>query len=150
MAGQDRSILKARPQLQRKGLGNPAVALWPERTFIIDDEEIKDIEKKMQDCITRMRSLTVQVGKARQVKEFSSDQRKNALAEIQMTYIHRGESVASSETSARANPLYLEKLRNLETSYAEACATIADWEAVFARFEACRSMLAMARSTLGL
>lgn len=117
---------------------------------MIEDEEIKDIEKKMQDCIKRMHSLAVQVGKARQVKEFSSDQRKNVLAETQMTYIARGESVSSAEICARSNPMYVEKLRTLEKNYAEACATIAEWEAVFARFEACRSMLAMARQTLGL
>jgi hypothetical protein len=117
---------------------------------MIDDEEIREIEKKMQGCIVRIHSLTAQIGAARQIKEFSSDQRKNALAAIQMTYISRGDSVAASEISARANPLYLEKLRTLETSYAEACADIAEWDAVFARLEACRSLLSMAKETLKL
>lgn len=104
----------------------------------------------MQGCIVRMKTLAPQVGAARQIKEFSGDQRKNALASIQITYIHKGESVAASETSARANPLYIEKMKQLEKAYSDACATIAEWEAVFARFEACRSMLAMARQTLQL
>lgn len=117
---------------------------------MIEDEEIKDIEKKMQECITRMRSLTVKVGMARQIKEFATDQRRNILASVQMPYIARGESVAGSEISARANPLYLEKLKVLEKNYADACATIAEWEAVFARFEACRSLLSMAKQTLAL
>lgn len=117
---------------------------------MIDDEEIRDIEKKMQECITRMRSLTGQVGIARQVKEFSSDQRKNVLATEQIKFIQRGESVAASENLARSSPAYIEQFKALEKNYADACGTIAEWEAVFARFEACRSMLAMARSTLGL
>ena len=117
---------------------------------MIDDDEIKEIQLKMQESIGEMRKLVPLVGIARQVKEFSSDQRKNALASIQLNYIQQGRSVAESEQSARANPLYLEKIKALEKSYADACATIAKWEATFARYEACRSMLALSRETLKL
>jgi hypothetical protein len=117
---------------------------------MIEDEQIRDIEEKMAECIKTMRGMTALVGAARQVKEFSSDQRKNALAAEQIKYITRGESVAASETLARSNPAYIERFKGLEKSYADACGTIAEWEATFARYEACRSMLAMARETLGL
>lgn len=117
---------------------------------MIDDEEIREIEKKMTECISRMRTLAPMVGGARQVKEFSSDQRKNALAAEQVRFIQRGESVAAAENLARSSPAYLEQFKALEKNFADACGTIAEWEAVFARFEACRSMLAMARQTLGL
>lgn len=117
---------------------------------MIEDDDIREIEKKMQECIARMRSMSGIVGVARQVKEFSSDQRKNALASEQVRFIQRGESVAAAENLARSSPVYLEKFKQLEKSYADACGTIAEWEATFARFEGCRSMLAMARSTLGL
>lgn len=117
---------------------------------MIEDDEIRDIQKKMQECIAQMRRMSPLVGAARQVREFSPDQRKNALAAEQVKYIQRGESVAASETLARSNPIYLERFKALEKSYADACGTIAEWEATFARYEACRSMLAMARQTLGL
>jgi len=117
---------------------------------MIEDEEIKNIEKRMTECVASMRKMAPLVGGARQVKEFSSDQRKNALAAEQIRFISRGESVAAAENLARSSPAYLEKFKALETNYANACGTIAEWEAVFARFEACRSMLAMARQTLGL
>jgi hypothetical protein len=117
---------------------------------MIDDDEIKNIEKKMQECIAELRKAAPHVGAARQIKEFSGDQRKNALAAEQIKYIQRGESVAAAENLARSNPVYLEKLKQLEKDFANACATIAQWEATFARFEGCRSMLAMARQTLGL
>jgi|SRR4249920_12880 hypothetical protein len=117
---------------------------------MIDDKEIRDIEKRMTECIATMRKTTALVGVARQVKEFSSDQRKNALAAEQVKYITRGESVSASETLARSNPAYIERFKALEKDYADACGTIAEWEATFARYEACRSMLAMARETLGL
>jgi hypothetical protein len=113
-----------------------------------DDREIRDIQAKMQDSIREMRKLAPLVGMARQVKEFSGDQRKNALAAAQIIFIQRGESVAASETLARSSPPYLEKLKALEQAYSSACGTIAEWEAVFARFEACRSMLAMSRETM--
>jgi hypothetical protein len=117
---------------------------------MIDDKEIRDIEKRMTECIATMRKMTALVGVARQVKEFSNDQRKNALAAEQVKYITRGESVSASETLARSNPAYIEKFKALEKAYSDACGTIAEWEATFARYEACRSMLAMARETLGL
>jgi hypothetical protein len=117
---------------------------------MIDDDEIKNIEKKMQECIADLRKAAPHVGAARQVKEFSSDQRKNAMAAEQIKFISRGESVSAAENLARSSPIYLEKFKQLEKDYANACATIAQWEATFARFEGCRSMLAMARQTLGL
>jgi hypothetical protein len=117
---------------------------------MIEDEEIKNIEKRMTECVAAMRKMAPLVGVARQIKEFSSDQRKNALASEQIKFIARGESVAAAENLARSSPVYLERFKALEKSYADACGTIAEWEAVFARFEACRSMLAMARQTLGL
>lgn len=117
---------------------------------MIDDDEIRSIEEKMQDCIGQLRKSAPNVGAARQVKEFSSDQRKNALAAEQVKFIQRGESVTGSETLARNSPVYLEKLSQLGIDYSNACAVIAQWEATMARLEGCRSMLAMARQTLGL
>lgn len=114
----------------------------------IDDKEVRGIQEKMQECIARMRALAPLVGAARQIKEFSTDQRKNALAGEQIKFISRGESVAAAENLARSSPAYLERFKSLEKSYADACATIAEWEAVFARFEACRSMLAMEREII--
>lgn len=117
---------------------------------MIDDDEIKEIQSRMADCIARMRTMAPLVGAARQIKEFSSDQRKNILAAEQIRFITRGESVSAAENLARSSPAYLEKFKALERNYAEACGNLAEWEAVFARFEACRSMLAMARQTLQL
>jgi hypothetical protein len=113
-----------------------------------DNEEVKQIQSKMADCIRRLTQLAPGVGAARQIKEFSGDQRKNALAVEQVRYIQRGESVAAAENLARSSPVYLQRLAELEKIYADACATIAEWEAVMARFEACRSMAAMLRESI--
>jgi len=113
-----------------------------------DDKEIRDVQKKMQDCVNRLTRMAPLVGAARQIKEFSGDQRKNALAAAQITFIQRGESVAASENLARSSPAYLEKFKALEKDYASACATIAQWEALNARLDAARSIHAMLKETL--
>jgi hypothetical protein len=115
---------------------------------MIDDKEIRDTQEKMQECIVNLRRLSPLVGAARQIKEFSSDQRKNALAAEQVRFIQRGESVAAAEILARSSPVYITQFKALERNYADACSTIAEWEATFARFEACRSMLAMSREVI--
>src|SRR5215510_4968990 len=117
---------------------------------MIDDKEIRDVQKKMEDCIRSITRLAPLVGLARQVKEFSSDQRKNALAGEQIRFIQRGESVSASETLARSSPAYLEKMKGLEKDYGDACGTIAEWEGTFARLEAARSIHAMMKETLKL
>src|SRR5262245_53447700 len=106
----------------------------------IDDKQIRDVQQKMQECIKAMRKLAPMVGIARQVKEFSSDQRKNALAEVMIEYLQKGDSAAAAEVAARSNPKYTVKIQELGKDYGDACGTIAEWEAVFARFEAARSI----------
>lgn len=115
---------------------------------MIDDKEIRDLQEKMQETLGRIRKLAPLVGMARQVKEFNPDQRKNILAAEQIAFIQRGESVAASETLGRSSPIYMEKFRELGKSYADACGTIAEWDAQFARLDALRSMLAMTRETM--
>lgn len=101
----------------------------------------------MADCIRNLTRLSPLVGRARQIKEFSSDQRKNILAVEQMKHV-KSEGVGASEILARSSPEYLKRLQVLEQNYEEACATIAEWDAVMARFEACRSLGAMYRETV--
>lgn len=116
--------------------------------MMADDKEIRDVQKKMAECVTRLTKLAPLVGIARQVKEFSGDQRKNALAASQIKFIQRGESVAAAENLARSSPEYLEKFKQLEKDYANACGTIAEWDAVQARLEAARSIHAMLKETV--
>ena len=113
-----------------------------------DHTETFKLQKNLQEAVKRLQKLAPLVGAARQVKEFSSDQRKNALAAVQMSFIQRGESVAGSEVCARSSPLYTEKMNALERSYTDAEKTIAQWQADMAYYEACRSLLSMQRETM--
>lgn len=113
-----------------------------------DPEEIRDLEKRMKLALARMVVLGPHVGAARQIKEFSSDQRKNALATEVTRYIQRGESVAASETLGRSSPLYLEKLKKLEEDYKQAETVLAEWQITMTKIDSYRSMLAMIRETM--
>lgn len=113
-----------------------------------DHTEIIEIEKRIKLALARMTVLAPQVGAARQIKEFSSDQRKNALATEVTRYIQRGESVAASETLGRSSPLYLEKLKKLEEDYKQAETVLAEWQITMTKIDSYRSMLAMIRETM--
>jgi|ERR1044072_513402 hypothetical protein len=113
-----------------------------------DHTEIIEIEKRIKTALARMTALAAHVGAARQVKEFSTDQRKNALAVEVTRYIQRGESVAASETLGRSSPLYLEKLKKLEEDYKQAETVLAEWQITMTKIDSYRSMLAMIRETM--
>jgi hypothetical protein len=113
-----------------------------------DHSATAKLQQNLISAVKRLQKLATLVGSARQIKEFSSDQRKNALASEQIKFIQRGESVASAEACARSSALYIEKMTKLELAYADAEKVIAQWQADFAYYEACRSLLAMERETM--
>lgn len=113
-----------------------------------DDSEIRAIEKKMKESTGKLHQLAPLLGSAETVIEFSSDQRKNALASEARRYIERGEGAANSEQLARSSPIYLEKIKTLETSYTEAQRVKYEWKATMCSYEAARSLLARQRETL--
>lgn len=113
-----------------------------------DDSEIRAIEKKMKDATSRLHQLAPLCGAAETVIEFSSDQRKNALAAEAKRYIERGEGASNSEQLARSSPLYTDKIKTLETSFTEAQRLKYEWKATMCTYEAARSLLARQRETL--
>jgi len=113
-----------------------------------DHKEVEELEDKIKIALARLVQLGVHVGNARQVKEFSTELRKNALATEVTRYIQRGESVAASETLGRSSPLYLEKLKQLQKDYADAETTLAEFQIIMTKLDSYRSMLAMLRETM--
>lgn len=113
-----------------------------------DDSEIRAIEQRMKEATKKLHQLSSLVGAAETVIEFSSDQRKNALAAESKRYIERGEGAAMSEQLGRASPLYLEKVKELENSFTEAQRVKYEWKATMCTYEAARSLLARQRETL--
>lgn len=114
----------------------------------VDDRDVMQVQDRLKSATKDLHRLAPLVGAAKQVKEFSSDRRKMALAKRQRPYIERGEGAAGSEALARSDPLYIEELKTLADQYTEAERCIAEWEATKCSFEAARSLLAMTRETI--
>ncbi len=106
-----------------------------------DNHDISAVETRLKDATRRLHQLAPQVGAAKQVKEFSSDQRKNLLARYMLPAIKNGESAASAEVYARSNEAYRAEMEELKTSLASSEVVLAQWTAENCSFEAARSLL---------
>jgi len=119
-----------------------------EKLKMTDHDQTKAIQERLKEATRTLHKLAPLLGAAKQVKEFSSDQRKMALAKRMRDYITRGEGASNSEALGRSDPLYIEAMKALATQYTEAERIIAEWQATMCSFEAARSLLAMNRETL--
>jgi HPt (histidine-containing phosphotransfer) domain-containing protein len=106
-----------------------------------DHSEHKRNEERIEKAVRKIHSLTGMVGVSRQVREFSSDQRKNLLSRYMLPYLKGGASAASAEVDARADAGYVTELKALMEGFAAAEQTIAEMQAAYAAFEAARSLL---------
>lgn len=110
--------------------------------MIADYTDGINAEKSLRAANNKLHELAPQVALARQVKEFSSDRRKELLARFTKAYLADG-SVAQAEVSARADHGYEAGLSELEKQYQAAEHTIAKWQATQATFEAARSLISL-------
>jgi hypothetical protein len=113
-----------------------------------NSDVINQIEERLKSTTKKLHQLAPLCGSAEQVIEFNSDQRKNILAGEAKRYIERGEGAANSENLARSSPIYLEKIKALETAFSEAQRVKYEWKATMCSFEAARSLLARQRETM--
>src|SRR6266496_4665 len=113
-----------------------------------DHSEVDKIEWRLKSCSKRLHDLAPHVGGAKQVREFNTDRRKNLLARHSIKSLKSGESVSKAEMIGRSDPIYLVELEKLAEQYEDAEKTIATWDAEHASFEACRSLLSMAKENL--
>jgi hypothetical protein len=113
-----------------------------------DHSEVELIQKRLENAVREIRTMTAMVGHAKQVKDYDSDRRKTLLAQCMLPYLKAGHSAASAEMEARADPRYELELNLLMHQREAAERTIAKWDAAFCTYEAARSLLSMAKTTL--
>jgi len=115
---------------------------------MIDQSDIEQIEHRMKTATLELHKLSPLVGVAKQVRQYDSDRRRNLLAKFMRPHIKKGETSTAAETLARSTEGFEigfnELAKELETSEA----TIARWDAMFASFEAARSLLSMQKETM--
>ena len=109
-----------------------------------------ELQKRMADTVREMDALADEVGVARQVREFSSDQRKRALARAMQAALAGGESAAKAEAEARGSDTYGKELEILSRQLTAAEQSIAKWDVLKITWESVRSMLAMQREATKL
>ena len=113
----------------------------------IDFTDLVGIEKQLRKATNALHDMAENVAKARQVKEFASERRKNLLARF-MAPMMSDRSAATAEAVGRANPDYMLQLKGLENQYLDAERALAKWDATKATFEAARSLLSLGKEQI--
>lgn len=113
---------------------------------MIDGHNIVDLESRLGAALLELERRTEAVAQAKQIKEFVSDMRKGLLAKYAMPHIKSGESATASDTLARADENYMRELKELAAQYQTAEKHITAYDVSMAKFDAARSLLAMARA----
>lgn len=110
-----------------------------------DSREIYDLEQRLQSSADKLAGMVAAVGKARQIIEFSGDQRKRALAKAMTPFLDSGESATAADAKARASFNYGEELKELTGYLREAETAKAEWEATRIQWDTARSLLSAQR-----
>ena len=114
-----------------------------------DTKQVYDTERKITETVAAITELVPAYAQARQVIEYDSDRRKQLLARCVRSLNGSG-SMAQCESEARSSPIYGEELDKLGESLKSAYEVQAKWQALMARLDAARSILALTRETMKL
>jgi len=108
--------------------------------------DVAELQQRLAESADRIAAMAGEVGLARQIKDFNSDQRKRVLAIAALPLLKAGESAAAAEMEARASAPYGAALKQLADDLAAAEQTIAKWDAEKVAWESARSLLSMVKS----
>lgn len=120
------------------------------RSDLTDSDTIFRAQKQMQTAAKALAEMSESIADARQIKEYDSDRRKRALADVVSVLLDSGESAAAAEFKARASKSYGDALIQLGVQYREAMRAIEKAEAQRVLFEAARSLLSCEKAKMGL
>ena len=115
-----------------------------------DFEDIRKLQKRLEEARNSLHRIAPLVGVAKQVREYDSDRRKNLLAKHSLSALKEGNSVAAAELEARADPIYRNEFEALAAQREASEQRIAEWDAAFASYEAARSILSVWKETVKL
>ncbi len=112
-----------------------------------DHTQSLEVAARLRHATKRLQDMADDVGKAKQVREFSSENRKNLLARY-IASVPANLPVSKAENMARSNASFIEEMQALEEQHLAAEQTLAHWAAEQCSFEACRSLLSFSREAL--
>ncbi len=107
-------------------------------------------QAQLQKCALRLADMAEAIADAKQIKEYDSDRRKRALADVVAGLLEMGESAAAAEHKARASKGYGDELSKLSLQYREALRVIEKADAQRVLWESARSLLSVERAKIGI
>jgi hypothetical protein len=111
-----------------------------------DHTQSLEIAGKLRDSVETLRNISNDVAAARQIREYSSERRKNILSKYMSRWLLDGKSVAMAEALARSDDEFLREFTELSEQSLEAEKLIAQDRAEQCRYEAYRSLLSFSKS----
>lgn len=111
-----------------------------------DFTDSKKMAERLIESTRRLQKMAVEVGHAKQVKDFIGDMRKNLLAKYVVRALKAGKTAVAAEAHGRADPEFQRELEALATQDGAAETVIASWQAEQSAFDAARSLLSLQKS----
>lgn len=102
----------------------------------------------MIEAVTELAALAPEAGLARQILEFSSDRRKQALARAMSAPLKGGAAAIKAEMEARNDSAYAAELNQLGKQHCAAEQTMTRWESLKIKWECARSLISMQKEAV--
>lgn len=113
-----------------------------------DYHEVIAIEKRMKEAARKLHDMESEMAMALVVIARDKDNMKGCLARYQIKHVKAGESAASSEILARADPEYEKEVKGYNDVLTIAVQTKLAYENEKTSWETARSLLARQRVTM--
>ncbi len=114
----------------------------------LDHNDLLKIEGRLKQASHALNEIAPEVAKARQVKEYNSEMRRNALAKHMKEWIMADMPSTKAESMARAKPEYLSEIAVLAEQLMEAEQIISKHQALMTSWETGRSLLSFSKESL--
>lgn len=114
-----------------------------------DANDLYKLSRDLERFAIQLEDIGPELAKARTVRDFDGDRRKNLLAEF-VSPLLADNSATAAEAIARANPEYQTRFKALSQDLMAAYVVIARESGLQARFEAARSILSVTKAQLAL
>lgn len=113
-----------------------------------DFHDTMALQKRFMEAADKLSAMAGELAIAKQVKEFSHDRCKRALAVVAAPLIAAGASASAAETEARASALYASSMKQLSDQLTAAERTIAMFESTKIQWETARSLLSFQKDAI--
>lgn len=116
----------------------------------LDAHDIIELNRRLDETVLELQRMVKAVATAKQVREFNGELRKNLLARFMAPLLVAGKSAVAAEALARSDAGYQSELAKLSEQYLTAEQHLTRYDVLFAKMDAQRSALSLAKEQLKL